>query len=382
MDIIRVVKSEESKNYFVMHKPLKEKVVVIREGYFIITGKDTRAALILGQMDYWTQRKSDFNEMLKEEIAAQGVEEPNIQPSSGWIYKTAAQLTEEVMGDWTDDTTRASLKKLVSLGYLSERNNPYLKWDRTIQYHFNAAKVAEDLHNIGYTLLWYNTYADTTNSDCKPNVSASKDKASGAIPETTTEINTLEIAKAITKNGDEAKDGVGEQTSSTLENGRDVLKENRGNDVQGNIVSEEEDIVEDVLKEGTKDTQAVKMTKKNRTITSNQKIYSAIAQVTGLDGRLRASRGRIGKVSASLAENGYTPETILTLYSKGNWWYKQDWRGKQGQQPTPEQIEETIGRAAQAPDVPVISANASGHYEEHDDKFLGKYSVWVPDKEK
>ena len=47
---------------------------------------------------------------------------------------------------------RKYISQLVEKGWLSERDNPVQKWDRTKQYRVNIIKIAEDLLELGYFL--------------------------------------------------------------------------------------------------------------------------------------------------------------------------------------------------------------------------------------
>lgn len=81
--------------------------------------------------------------------------------------------------------------------------------------------------------------------------------------------------------------------------------------------------------------------------TKQQAMLEAICNASQLDIVL-APKGRVGKVAAALVKARYTPEQVAHAYGTTGWWYREDWRGKQGQPPTPEQIAETIKRATQA----------------------------------
>lgn len=72
-------------------------------------------------------------------------------------------------------------------------------------------------------------------------------------------------------------------------------------------------------------------------------IISALSEVTGMD--LKANYSRLSAAAKKLALSNYTGDQVITYYSKigGNSvWYKQDWRGRKGDRPTPEAIYQTI----------------------------------------
>ena len=81
-------------------------------------------------------------------------------------------------------------------------------------------------------------------------------------------------------------------------------------------------------------------------LSTNQEMFQALADVTKLDPAIKRNAGRIGTVSAELIKAEYLPAHITRAYQGDNcWWRRNDWRGKKGQPPTPEQIIATIGEA-------------------------------------
>jgi hypothetical protein len=133
--------------------PRKTKVAIIREEYISITGRYEQA-LILNQFMYWTERVYDFDKFIIEENARKennGFEDIQ-EMTHGWIYKTAAQLADELMTGWSASTTRVHLKKLIEAGFIEERVNPKYKWNQTRQYRVNLNAVEEALFEKGYSI--------------------------------------------------------------------------------------------------------------------------------------------------------------------------------------------------------------------------------------
>ena len=79
----------------------------------------------------------------------------NIDESKGWIYKTAEELSEEIMTGMSKSTVGRYIKQLVEKGYLIQRRNPKYKWDKTYQYRVNLYKIQLDLGKMGYVLEGY-----------------------------------------------------------------------------------------------------------------------------------------------------------------------------------------------------------------------------------
>jgi hypothetical protein len=130
----------------------QEKVAVLREGYFKITGNVTEA-MILNQMIYWSRRVADYDKFIKEENsrrAQDGKDEINI--TYGWIHKTASELKEEIMSDDSLKTIARKLEDLVARGFLDRRNNPDHAYDRTYQYRVNLLFVYDTLNKHGYQM--------------------------------------------------------------------------------------------------------------------------------------------------------------------------------------------------------------------------------------
>ena len=135
-------------------KPLKR--VVIKEELVELTG-DFRPALILNQFIYWSERMYDADKYILEEKERALKEDlvVNIDESKGWIYKTAEELSEELMTGMSKSTVGRYIKQLVEAGYLMQRRNPKYKWDKTYQYRVNLYKIQLDLGKMGYVLEGY-----------------------------------------------------------------------------------------------------------------------------------------------------------------------------------------------------------------------------------
>ncbi|OHW62934.1 hypothetical protein EUAN_07180 [Andreesenia angusta] len=134
----------------------KLKRAVVKEELVALTG-DFKLAIILNQMIYWSERVRDYDKFIAEEKARYDKEGREIEMDlqNGWIYKTAEELAEETMMGLSPSNMRTQIKKLVGAGYLSERTNPNLKWDRTKQYRVDIVKIQIELLKLGYALEGY-----------------------------------------------------------------------------------------------------------------------------------------------------------------------------------------------------------------------------------
>lgn len=166
-------------------------LAVIREEYVALTG-ELAAAVLLNQMVYWCERTKDTDAYLAEEKRRMG-SDVELDPTSGWIYKTAKEAAAETMVG-SERTMARAFQLLVERGWVLRRNNPKYAWDRTYQYRVDLVAISGDLGALGYAMPGYplaeaggsigqagkwNGQAGESNSQDGP-----------AIPETTTETTT------------------------------------------------------------------------------------------------------------------------------------------------------------------------------------------------
>lgn len=172
----------------------KIKKAVIREDLLAITG-DYRKAIILNQFIYWSERVSDADKFMeKENEIAQSNGEETRELFYGWMYKSADEMADEIMLGLSASQVRKYISNLVDMGYLSKRNNPKYKWDRTLQYRVNLVNIARDLKEKGYSLSDYKIAipdnAPSNAHQCAINQARSANQTrsdSETIPEITTE---------------------------------------------------------------------------------------------------------------------------------------------------------------------------------------------------
>lgn len=127
------------------------KRAVLTEELYQLTGDDL-AAIILRQFLYWAVRQRHVDEYLKEEKARLDSSGTLPEPTDGWIYKSARELSDEIMCSASGNTVRARIKFLVDKGWLGERRNPVHRWDQTLQYRASLGQIEHDLRGIGYSL--------------------------------------------------------------------------------------------------------------------------------------------------------------------------------------------------------------------------------------
>jgi hypothetical protein len=166
----------------------KTKVAVIREELVALTGH-WLDAIILNQFLYWSERTRDFDKFLEEERERDPGKE--IELTYGWIFKSAEELTDELMTCMSPTTTLRHINKLVESGYLDRRRNPRHKWDRTWQYRPNVLRIQTDLMEIGYVLSNYTIANASCNAQDGTGVAQNRNPINEhALPETTPENTT------------------------------------------------------------------------------------------------------------------------------------------------------------------------------------------------
>lgn len=175
-------------------RPLKR--VVIKEELVALTGHYIEA-LILNQFIYWSERTKDFDKFIDEERQRNPDAKIEVEPRHGWIYKSADELSDELMLGSAPATIRRYLGKLVEKGFLQERNNPNHAWDRCLQYRPDVNKIQIELHNLGYPLDGYPNvtifhFEKCNHQNEKSIIQSEKSnfQNEGALPEITTETTT------------------------------------------------------------------------------------------------------------------------------------------------------------------------------------------------
>lgn len=127
----------------------KEAVAIIKESYVKITGNLGEAA-VLNQMVYWSERTKDAAAAKREDTLCENEYTQENLPSFGWIYKTAEELSGEIMiGSMR--TVARRLDSLVKKGFIIRRRNPKFRYDHTYQYRVNTRFLKRKLKEVNFT---------------------------------------------------------------------------------------------------------------------------------------------------------------------------------------------------------------------------------------
>ena len=322
----------------------KLKRAVIKEELVVLTG-DCLKAVVLNQFIYWSERTRDFDAFIEEEKKRNP--ETVVNLTHGWIYKSAKELSDEVMIG-SHDTVARKLAELVNDGWIRRRNNPNYTWDRTYQYRPAIREIQIALQELGYAL---DGYPLVINRECITQSAESNAQSASAIPEITNKDYLEE--KSITNVIDPAS--------------------------QAQPLSLQDELM---ALNGTAPTVSPRTEKKERkprepkvtTLAPNannyhREMFTALATLCKVDPKLK--HGQLNAASKRLREAGYDPASLDKF---ANWWYSQDFRGQQGKPPSIGQVEELILQATQwvpwtPPAVPAkkngpgLDALRSWHYQ-------------------
>jgi hypothetical protein len=96
-----------------------------------------------------------------------------------------------------------------------------------------------------------------------------------------------------------------------------------------------------------KEAYAVKVEGGSAAKAAHGAFYTALRTVCRSDDSIALIRGRLNRAAKELRMSGnYTPEQVTQYFGPGSWWYRADFRGKAGKNPTPEWVLAAIGDAA------------------------------------
>ena len=138
--------------------------VVIKEELLALTGKHFDASL-LNNLIFWagivekmdTNLKNQIRQMEARNTKQTVIDKKKKQIRKGWFYKTGDEILSELMGWGSGSTISRTIDSFVKKGWMEKGNNPdpTQQWDRTKWYRVNIAKIASDLHELGYALEGY-----------------------------------------------------------------------------------------------------------------------------------------------------------------------------------------------------------------------------------
>lgn len=130
-------------------------LAILKADYIDMCDGDHCAAMVLSVFEYWHGIK--LGGVAQERVRERS--DPKYKSEFDmWIYKSVDAIAEDLLGHYGRGAITGAIKLLVSKGYLSTRNNPDDKLNKTRQYYFNVSAVQEDV----------NRWAEKQSLDIKP----------------------------------------------------------------------------------------------------------------------------------------------------------------------------------------------------------------------
>ena len=166
---------------------------ILREDLMALT-QDVTQALVLGQMLYWTKTLDKVNDWLFEEnkrLAESAL--PQHEYNYGWIYKSAREMRDDLMNAFSEDAIQRAFTALVTKGVLMKRNNPFVRYDRKLQYRIDVVFLRRLLRDRGFEMTDFQLETIPQEAVFIPQGAESTPQGAVSIPrgaETITEITT------------------------------------------------------------------------------------------------------------------------------------------------------------------------------------------------
>jgi hypothetical protein len=168
------------------------KKAVLREDMMELT-QDVTQALVLGQMLYWTKTLDKVNDWLFEENKRLAeVELPQHEYNYGWIYKSAREMREDLMNAFSEDAIQRAFSALVTKGVLMKRNNPFVRYDRKLQYRIDIVFLRRLLKDRGYEMTDFQLATIPQEAAFIPQGAVCMTQGAETITETITKITNIE----------------------------------------------------------------------------------------------------------------------------------------------------------------------------------------------
>jgi hypothetical protein len=168
------------------------KKAVLREDMMELT-QDVTQALVLGQMLYWTKTLDKVNDWLFEENKRLAeVELPQHEYNYGWIYKSAREMRDDLMNAFSEDAIQRAFSALVTKGVLMKRNNPFVRYDRKLQYRIDIVFLRRLLKDRGYEMTDFQLATIPQEAVFIPQGAVCMTQGAETITETITKITNIE----------------------------------------------------------------------------------------------------------------------------------------------------------------------------------------------
>ena len=287
-----------------------------------------------------------------------------VERNDGWFKKTQQELTEETgLTRWEQETAR---EQLIACGLLTQK---IAGLPAKTYYKLNMEKVLEAINDY------------LKNGSIPATSEAVKERHKRKLHPKSTTANKIVVGQQASLLSDNEQDSdtttskfvVGQQTRQRYDNkqdsdttankivvGQQAFKKDL--DLKRDIREIEEEIREEVVSRSLNDKQAFNQssvlvfppeaketpvtqieTKPEKPLTNQQKLLESFVTLLRLDMRVYSGGyGRLAKETNLFYKAEITPEQIEKF---AKWWYLNDFRGKQDQAPTIDQVSKSLATA-------------------------------------
>ena len=166
-----------------IHHPKVEPLVILRASYLAMCGEDHCQAILLGVVEYWTNKRL--------EKMRDGKRRP--RSNGPYFFATLDDLSGYTLGLYKPRSISKAIEGLIGRGYVIRQRNPVHKYDRTYQYTLNyeAVQMALDAWQAarasGVEAAANSAASVTSNSLHDANLRLPADIAAEAVPEASEE---------------------------------------------------------------------------------------------------------------------------------------------------------------------------------------------------
>jgi len=151
----------------------KLKRIVIKEELLALCDGNFNEALVLDQLIFWQGIVNENDREIQEQIDKKKKLDLDTQSLEkklrhGWFWKTAQNLSEEIMNYRSEDVIRTTLRKIESKHFIESRNKIRGPWDNTKGYRVNLEYIQQELQKLGFSLEGY-SLSKNSEAPSRPN---------------------------------------------------------------------------------------------------------------------------------------------------------------------------------------------------------------------
>lgn len=118
--------------------PGKQPLVIIRKHYLKLLDGNVCAAALLAVFEYWNDVRLSQR---KQERTKAKLDHEYVPDMGLWVYKTIADLCEDIMGIYGESAVGKAVTVLIESGFVERKDNEQNPFDRTKMYRLNLGKL-------------------------------------------------------------------------------------------------------------------------------------------------------------------------------------------------------------------------------------------------